>query len=283
MILENRSQFVVGKMCKTLGVSRSGYYDWAVRERSKRAVENDRLIFEIKRAYDKNRKVYGSPRITDELKADGFTCSKNRIARLMRRYGIVAKTKRKFKITTHSKHNLPIARDLIKRDFYPKAPNRIWGSDITYIRTEEGWLYLAVIMDLFSRMIVGWSMKDRLYCEIVLDAFNQAFWRRNPAPGLILHSDHGIQYAGREFRAVLKANNVMCSMSRTGNCYDNACLESFFHTLKTELVYDKKYYTRKEAQSSIFEYIEVFYNRQRRHSLLQNKSPEQFELTSKVT
>lgn len=266
-------------MCEALDVSRSGYYKWVAKGDSNRALENERLVIEIRRIHAKNRRVYGSPRITAELKECGFSCSENRVARLMRINGIMAKTKKKFKITTHSKHNLPIARDLVKRKFYPKVPDTIWGSDITYIPTEEGWLYLAVIMDLFSRKIVGWSMKDRLYREIVLDAFNQALWRRNPKPGLILHSDHGIQYASYEFRSLLNRNDVKCSMSRTGNCYDNACLESFFHTLKTELIYDEHYFTRKEAEKSIFEYIEVFYNRQRRHSLLNNISPERFELT----
>lgn len=270
-------------MCQALGVSRSGYYRWETQRKSKRALENERLVFEIKRVYDKYRKVYGSPRITAELKEKGFPCSENRIARLMRLHYIMAKTKRKFKITTHSKHDLPLARDLVRRNFYPEAPDRIWGSDITYVHTEEGWLYLAVIMDLYSRKIIGWSMKDRLYREIVLEAFNQALWKRNPKPGLIFHSDHGVQYASKEFRALLKAHGARASMSRTGNCYDNACLESFFHTLKTELIYNERYFSRKEAQKSIFEYIEVFYNRQRRHSLLNNKSPEQFESISKFS
>ena len=270
-------------MCRALGVSRSGYYQWESQERSRRQAENDRLAFEIKRVYDKNRGVYGSPRITEELKEMGFICSRNRIARLMNLHGIVAKTKKKFKVTTHSKHLLPLAKDRVKRNFYPERPNQLWGSDITYISTAEGWLYLAVVMDLYSRKIVGWSMKDRLYREIVLEALNQALGQRNPKPGLIFHSDHGVQYASKEFRAALKARGILSSMSRTGNCYDNACLESFFHTLKTELVYDRQYFTRKEAQNSIFEYIEVFYNRQRRHSLLNHRSPAQFELASKFS
>ena len=283
MILENRSHFEVERMCRTMDVSRSGYYRWESQEMSRRDRENERLVFEIRRAHDQSRKVYGSPRITEELKDQGLACSENRIARLMKLHGIAAKTKKKFKVTTHSNHHLPIAKDRVKRDFYPERPNKIWASDITYIGTGEGWLYLTVVMDLYSRKIVGWSMKDRLYREIVLDAFNQALGRRNPPPGLIFHSDHGVQYASKEFREALKARGVLCSMSRTGNCYDNACLESFFHTLKTELVYHERYLTRKEAEKSIFEYIEVFYNRQRRHSLLNHKSPDIFEQTVELS
>lgn len=283
MILENRAHFEVEKMCQTLNVSRSGYYRWESQALSRRDRENTRLVFEIRRAHDQSRKVYGSPRITEELKEQGLKCGENRIARLMKLHGIAAKTKKKFKVTTHSNHRLPLAKDRVKRDFYPSRPNRLWGSDITYISTGEGWMYLAVVMDLYSRKIVGWSMKDRLYREIVLDAFHQALGRRHPKPGLIFHSDHGVQYASKEFREALKAHGVLCSMSRKGNCYDNACLESFFHTLKTELVYHERYLTRKEAEKSIFEYIEIFYNRQRRHSLLNHKSPDEFELTAKFS
>ena len=264
-------------MCQAFGVSRSGYYRWEAQPKSRRNLENERLVFEMRVAFEKNRKTYGSPRITAELKAKGFGCSENRVARLMKKNYIRAKTKKRYKITTHSKHNLPIVKDLVKRDFYPTAPNTIWVSDITYIHTEEGWLYLVIVMDLYSRTIVGWSMRDRLYKELVLEAFNQALWRRKPPPGIIFHSDHGSQYASHEFRLMAEKNRALCSMSRTGNCYDNACAESFFHTLKTELTYDEHYFTRKEGKKSIFEYIEVFYNRQRRHSLLGYKSPEEFE------
>jgi transposase InsO family protein len=201
----------------------------------------------------------------------------------MRRNYIRAKTKRRYRITTHSKHDLPIARDLVKRQFIVPKPNTVWASDITYIRTDEGWLYLAVVMDLYSRRIVGWAMQDRLYRALVMDAFQQAIGRRNPGKGLIFHSDHGSQYASREFRALVRKNNARSSMSRVGNCYDNAVLESFFKTLKTELVHDEQYYARKEARKSIFEYIEVFYNSQRRHSLLGYKSPVEFEQCSKVS
>jgi putative transposase len=270
-------------MCQALGVTRGGYYRWEVRPKSRRAVENERLLFEIRCAYDRSRRTYGSPRITAELNNRGFACSKPRVARLMRRYYIRAKTKRRYRITTHSKHNLPIARDLVKRQFIVPKPNIVWASDITYIKTDEGWLYLAVVMDLYSRRVVGWAMKDRLYREIVMEAFQQAVWRRKPGQGLIFHSDHGSQYASHEFRALVKQNKARSSMSRIGNCYDNAVMESFFKTLKTELVHDEQYYARKEARKSIFEYIEVFYNGQRRHSLLGYKSPAEFEETSKVS
>ena len=270
-------------MCEALGVSKGGYYRWELFPKSRRAVENERLLFEIRCAYDRSRRTYGSPRITADLNARGFSCSRPRIARMMRRHYIRAKTKRRYRITTHSKHNLPIARDLVKRQFVVLKPNTVWVSDITYIRTDEGWLYLAVVMDLYSRRVVGWAMKDRLYREIVMDAFQQAVWRRKPARGLIFHSDHGSQYASYEFRALVRKNKARSSMSRTGNCYDNACMESLFKTFKTELVYDEHYPTRKEAQKSIFEYFEVFYNSQRRHSLLGYKSPAEFEKASKVT
>ena len=266
-----------------MGVTRGGYYRWEMFPKSRRAVENERLLFEIRCAYARSRRTYGSPRITAELNSRGLVCSRPRIARLMRRHYIRAKTKRRYRITTHSKHTLPIVPDLVRRQFIVPQPNQVWVSDITYISTGEGWLYLAVIMDMYSRRVVGWSMKDRLYREIVMDAFQQAIGRRNPKPGLIFHSDHGSQYASHDFRALVKKYHAHCSMSRTGNCYDNACMESLFKTLKTELVYDERYYTRKEAQRSIFEYFEVFYNVQRRHSLLGYKSPAEFEKASKVT
>ncbi len=275
---QHRSSFEVEKMCRLLKVSRSGYYAWQRRPKSKREISNDQLDKEIKEIYESSRQTYGSPRITKELKKrKKIHCSKNRVAARMRKNGIKAKTKRRFKTTTHSKHNHPVAPNHVNQDFKVYKPNQVWVSDITYLWTREGWLYLVVIIDLFSRKVVGWSMNHTLGCELVLNAFQQAFWRNKPPKGLIFHSDRGVQYACKEFRKVIKRYKLIQSMSGAGNCYDNAVSESFFHTLKTELVYFESYQTRTEAKSSVFEYIEMFYNRIRLHSSLNYCSPEEFE------
>jgi len=224
-----------------------------------------------------SRGTYGSPRLTAELRARGIRCGKNRIARLMRLHGIAAKMKRRFKITTHSRHNLPVAENLLNRQFAVDRPNKVWLSDITYIQTQEGWLYLSAVLDLYNRQVIGWSMNDRLTQDLVLNALAQALGRRTPEADAIFHSDRGSQYAGHAFRDVLRNHDFVQSMSGTGNCYDNAVMESFFHTLKTEVVYCERYRTRAEARQSIFEYIEVFYNRIRRHSSLGYLSPLEFE------
>jgi len=247
-----------------------------------RQLENERLLVEIKKAHKNSSKIYGSPRITEEVRENGIKCSRNRVARLMRRNGIAAKAKRRFKTTTDSRHNLPVAKNLLNRQFRVDAPNKVWVSDITYIWTAEGWLYLAVILDLFSRKIVGWSMSDRMTQDIVINAFLQAMWRRKPGAGLMFHSDRGSQYASGDFRRLLLEHGVIQSMSRKGNCYDNAVAESFFHTLKTEVVYHEKYLTREQARKSVFEYIELFYNRVRKHSTLGYCSPWKFEQEAKV-
>jgi len=210
------------------------------------------------------------------LRANGIRCGKNRIARLMRENGIQAKTKRRFKITTDSKHNLPIAENLLDQEFTVDAPNKTWTGDITYIWTKQGWMYLAVVLDLFNREIVGWSMRKRITRDIVIAALAMAIQRKRPHKGLIFHSDRGSQYASHEFRRLLEKHSIIQSMSGKGNCYDNAVTESLFHTLKTELVYFEKYRTRAEARQSIFEYIEIFYNRVRRHSALGYVSPVDF-------
>lgn len=277
-IEKNRSAFAVEKMCRAFKVSKSGYYAQHKRGRSKQAADNEKLDLEIRTAHKKSRALYGSPRITEELNAQGISCSKNRVALRMRKKGIVAKTKRRFKITTKSKHTHPVAENKLNQDFSAKGPNQVWVSDITYLWTREGWLYLAVVLDLFSRKIVGWSMSQSLGQEIVLQALGHALQKRRPAPGLIFHSDQGVQYACRAMRRMLTKNGITQSMSGKGNCYDNAVAESFFHTLKTELVYFEDYQTRAEARGSIFEYIEAFYNRERRHSALSYLSPMHFEL-----
>ena len=277
-IKAHRSAFAVKKMCRVLRVSRSGYYDWFERPDSQRSLENKALVKEIRDIHKNSRKTYGSPRITDELNDRGFVCSCPRTARLMSVNGIKAKTKKKYKVTTNSDHDYPIAPNLLKQNFWTNAAHRIWVGDITYIRTREGWLYLTVIMDLFNRKVVGWSMSDRLTAgTTTIPAFIQAVMQYQPQSGLIFHSDRGIQYACDDFRELLGSFKVIQSMSAKGNCYDNAVAESFFHTLKTELVYHETYRTRTEAKTSLFEYIEVFYNRFRKHSALGYKSPEQYQ------
>jgi len=278
LFIENhRSAFRVEKMCRVLGVSRSGYYSWRKRGFSKRGRSNQALLVKIKKFHEDSRRTYGSPRITADLRANGETCGRNRVARVMRVNGIAAKTKRRFKITTNSKHNHPAAPNLVKQEFVAEKPNQLWTSDITYLWTIEGWLYLSVILDVYSRQIVGWAMKKRLTKGLVISAFKQALSHRTPARDMILHSDQGSQYASGDFQSLLNRYGIRSSMSGKGNCYDNAITETFFHTLKTELVYFKNYQTRKEAKLSVFEYIEVFYNRQRRHSSLGYKSPVDFE------
>ena len=271
-----RSLYRVEKMCRILQVSRSSYYTWKKRGKSMREKANERLVLKIKGIHEKSRKTYGSPRITVALRASGIRCGKNRIARLMRENGIVAKTKRRFKITTDSKHKLPISPNLLNQDFTADAPHKKWTGDITYIWTMQGWMYPPVVLDLFNREIVGWSMRKRITRDIVIDALSMAIQRKRPQKGLIFHSDRGSQYASHEFRKLLKKHHVIQSMSGKGNCYDNAVTESFFHTLKTELVYFETYRTRSEARQSIFEYMEIFYNRFRMHSYLGYVSPVDF-------
>jgi len=276
--IENqRSAFEAEKMCLALKISKSGYYAWRVRPKSTRNLANEKLDQHIRIIYEQSKGTYGSPRITEELNKQEIACSENRVAARMRKNNIKAKTKKRFKVTTHSKHNHPIAENLLNQDFTAQRPDQVWASDITYLWTREGWLYLSVILDLFSRKIVGWSMSHRLGQELVLNAFQQALWRRKPGPGIIFHSDRGVQYACTAFRNLLKDQKFIQSMSGKGNCYDNAVVESFFHTLKTELVYFETYFTREDARNSIFEYIETHYNRFRMHSTLNYCSPVQFE------
>jgi len=270
--------FLVGLMCKTLEVSRSGFYAWLGREESDRACKDRRLTALIQGIFTEGRGVYGVPRVHEVLHQRGTGCSRKRVARLMRQAGLRSKTKRRFRVkTTDSKHAHPIAPDRLGQGFHADAVNKIWLSDMTYIPTDEGWLYLASTMDLRSRKIVGWSMASTMHATIVIDALCMAIDQRQPEPGLIHHSDRGVQYGSAEFRAVLDAHGLVASMSRKGNCYDNAVKESFFHTLKTELVNHVRYRTRDEARASVFEYIEAFYNRQRIHSSLGYQSPSDFE------
>lgn len=264
-------------MCRMLSVSRSGYYAWLVRSESARSVDNRRMLAKIRAIHARSRKTYGSPRVYKKLRADGEICGEGRVARLMAANGIRAKQKRKFRVTTDSRHNLPVAENVLSRQFDVAEPNRVWACDITYIPTGEGWLYLSAVMDLYSRKIVGWSMSDRLERPLVIDALIMAQRRRKPAEGMLHHSDRGSQYASHEYRTDLRMYGMTPSMSRKGDCWDNAPVESFFGTLKTELVHHRKYRTREEARRDIFEYIEVFYNRERLHSSLGYLSPTDFE------
>ena len=278
-ISDHREIFRVDRMCNVLDVSRSGYYAWRKRPESLRVKKNRKLAAQIKVIHSqKHKKVYGSPRIYRDLKDIGVSCSPNRVARVMKKEGIRAIVPRKYKATTDSKHNFPIAPNLLKQDFDVKEPNKVLLADITYIATVEGWLYLASVMDLGSRRIKGWSMNNRLTKELALNALKMSICNHPEAKEIIHHSDRGSQYASNEYQKLLKDNGLICSMSRKGNCWDNAPMESFFHTLKTEWVYRFKYKTRREAKASLFDYIEMFYNRQRRHSALQYMNPCQYEL-----
>jgi len=269
-----RSAFRVKKMCRALNISRSAYYGWKRRPMSIRKKRDNELMDHIRKAYALGRKTYGSPRVTRELKSQGIVCGKNRVARLMRTEGIQAKMKRRYKVTTHSRHTRPIVPNLLTGKIV-NASDTVWVSDITYINTYEGWLYLAVVLDIFSRSVVGWSMGERLTDDLTVNALMQALLKRNPSSGLIFHSDRGSQYASRRFKTILSSYRIVQSMSGKGNCYDNAYAESFFSTVKTELGY--RYGSRSVARQNIFEYIEVFYNRIRRHSALNYVSPLEYE------
>lgn len=263
-------------------VSRSGFYEWLNRSPSHRDIQNRRLKELIKIIFSKKRKVYGTRRILRELAKDGIIVSRRRVKNLMMEAGLFCSTKRKFRVTTDSKHNLPVAPNLLKRQFHVARPNRYWVGDITYVRTKNGWLYLAVVIDLYSRQIVGWSMAERMHATLVNDALLMAIWRRKPETGLIWHTDRGSQYASASHRRILKQHQILQSMSRKGNCWDNAVAESFFGTLKKELVHQCQFKNQQEAKNAIFEYIEVFYNKTRAHSKNNYLAPEEFEKLHKT-
>lgn len=273
---ERRFEFPTAVMCRVLGVSRSGYYDWRERPLSERDQEDERLKVAIRVAHKRNRETYGVRRLQPELAADGFAAGRDRIDRLRKELGIRCKQKRKFKATTNSDHSLPVAPNLLEQTFTAERPNQVWLTDITYIGTEEGWLYLAGIKDMVSCEIVGYAMGARMTQELVGHALFRAVHAKCPPPGLIHHSDRGSQYCSHSYRKLLDQFNMQASMSRRGNCYDNAPMESFWGSLKNELVHHRHYATRAEAEASIREYIEIFYNRQRRHSRLGNLAPAVF-------
>ena len=266
------------KMCRVLQVSSTGYYDWLKREPSRRAQSNAALDEKIVEIYKEHRGRYGALRILRDLIVAGFHCSLNRVKRRMQKLKLKSIIKRKFKVTTDSKHSLPVAPNLLQRDFTASAPNQKWVGDITYVRTQQGWLYLAVVIDLYSRTVVGWAMSKRINKQLVCDALNKALWRQGFPKGVIMHTDRGSQYCSNKYQKMIKNHDLLCSMSRKGNCWDNAVAESFFKTLKVELIYQTTYKTREQAHQDIFEYIEVYYNRKRRHSALDYQTPNEVEL-----
>jgi putative transposase len=278
-IEDRRTDYPVRVLCEVLEVSPAGYYAWRSRPESQRSAANRELVDDIKQVHRDVCGRYGSPRIHRELKDRGRGVSRGRIERLMRHHGIRAIMARpRWVRTTNSRHNLPIAPNLLDRNFVAAAPNQVWLADITYVETDKGWLYLATVMDLYSRRIVGWAMADHLRTELPLAALRMAIAAKRPGAGLIHHSDRGVQYASEEYRKVIRSAGFQASMSRKGNCYDNAPMESFFHTLKTELVHHRHYETREDARRDIFAYIEGFYNRTRRHSAIGYISPIAMEL-----
>ncbi len=274
----HQDQWPVRLLCETLEVSPAGYYAWRQRPRSGRGQQRDALLVEVRAIHAQFKARYGSPRIHAELAARGHACCVNTVARVMREAGIAAKTARKFRCTTtDSNHDLPVAENLLDREFDPAAPNESWVADITYIPTREGWLYLAAVEDLYSRRVVGWAMDEHMESRLVVDALAMAVQRRLPGEGLLAHSDRGSQYASEHYQRLLARHGITCSMSRRADCWDNAPMESFFASLKKELIHGADFAARAEARAAIFEYIEVFYNVQRRHSSLGYVSPAEYE------
>jgi transposase InsO family protein len=283
VIADHTDEWPVTWMGEALEVSASGYYAWAARPESPTEGRRQELVGIIQEVHAEVKGRYGSPRMTPELKARGHDCSENTVAKLMRAHGIKAKAPRRFVRTTDSNHRLPVAANLLARDFDPSGPNESWAADITYIPTREGWLYLAVVEDLFSRMIVGWSMAETMESRLVVDALEMALARRRPGAGLLAPSDRGSQYASDHYQRVLASEGIVCSMSEVGQCWDNAPVESFFGRLKCEVAPGATFPTREKARAEIFEYLEVFYNRVRRHSSLGFVSPVEFERTHNQT
>ena len=278
-IRDHQNQFPVEIQCAVLGVSRSGFYAWMKRPPSTLAMRRDELIAKIQEAHVESDRTYGSPRVYQALKASGVACCENTFAKLMRAKRLRAKTRRAFVVkTTYSRHDLPVAKNALNREFYPDRKDAVWTADITYIPTGEGWLFLAVVMDLFSRRVVGWATADHMKTELIEKALRMALQHRRPTGELLHHSDRGVQYASESYQTLLSQHGIEPSMSRKGNCYDNAVTESFFSTLKRERTHHEKYATREAARRSLFEYIEVFYNRQRLHSTLGYRSPADYEL-----
>jgi transposase InsO family protein len=268
--------FALNELCEALDVSISGYRAWKRGGTpDRRRLTDVQMLAVIGAIHAELKGAYGSPRMVRELRLRGFTASKERVERLMRENGIRARHKRRYKVTTDSKHGLPVAANLLDRNFTPAAPNQVWSADITYLRTDEGWLYLAIVLDLFNREVIGWSLKPRMTTDLVTDALTMAWFRKRPGPGVMHHSDRGSQYASYAFQEKLKEFDMTCSMSRKGNCWDNAPTESWFNSFKNERVHGVRFATHADMRAASFEYIEVFYNRKRQHSTLAYRSPIQ--------
>lgn len=276
-IEQGKLEYPVTLLCRVLGLSAQGYYAWRSRPMSVRAEADMNLSAKIRVIHAESKERYGSPRVHDELLDQGIPCGRKRVERLMRQESLRAKAGRKFRVTTDSSHDKPVAPDLVQRNFCAPSPNKIWVGDITYLWTAEGWLYLAVFIDLYSRMVVGWSIGTRLHASLVTLAFARAVVRRRPKSGLIVHTDQGTQYASEAFKNALADAHARQSMGSRGDCYDNAVAESFFHSFKVEAVYGSDIETRREMEYEAFEYIERFYNKKRKHSAIALRSPEQFE------
>jgi transposase InsO family protein len=272
-----RAKLPVTRLCDALEVSPSGYYAWAQRPPSQRAVADAKLVPVIRACHAQSRGTYGSPRVHQDLQALGHRVSRKRVARLMRREGVSARPPKRYRATTQSKHPLPVAPNVVARNFQSDGPNRVWVTDMTYVWTWEGWLFLAAIVDVFSRRIVGWAVADHLRTKLALEALGMALGIRHPDQGLVHHSDRGCQYASEAYRSELAARGIVCSMSRVGDCWDNAVAESFFATLKTELIHRRPWPTKSEARAAIHDYIGAFYNPNRRHSSLGYLSPMDYE------
>jgi transposase InsO family protein len=277
-MIKNQSAFhSIQRLCQAFDLSTSSYYRWLKCPVGKRQREDQKLSEDIKRIFKKSRSTYGSPRMQRALREEGKRHGKVRLRRLMKELNLKPKAARLFKVTTNSQHNKPVAPNILGQRFSPYAANVAWATDITYIRTDEGWLYLATVIDLYSRRIIGWSMGTRLVTKLIIDALAMALLQRKPPQGVIHHSDRGSQYCSAVYQALLSKHGFICSMSGKGNCYDNAVMESFYHTLKVELIYGHRYRTRGKAIMAIFDYIEIFYNRERLHSSLDYQTPEAFE------
>lgn len=276
-VAQHANRFQITRLCSVLGVSRRGYYDWLNRPESARSISDRALLIEIRRVFLEYRQAYGAPRIHEVLRDEGQSCGLNRVARLMNVANIVPKAVRKFKVTTDSRNTIKPAKNLLKRQFTAEKPNEKWVADVTFIPTREGWLYFAGVLDLNSRRIVGWSTSNKLNSQLAQRALSYAIDARKPPKGLLVHSDRGAEYAAKNYQELLRSNHMVCSMSRLGNCWDNAVMESFFHSMKTELVHHEDYRTRSDATASLFEYVELFYNRRRKHSHIDYQSPVEFE------
>lgn len=281
-IKQQSVDYGISILCQFMKVCRSAYYAWLQAPESKRALENKALSEKITDIFKASRQTYGARRVKRELARQGENVSLRRIGKLMKAAGLICKTVKKFKVTTCSNHDKPISPNLLKRNFNVSQKNQCWVGDITYVATQNGWLYLATVIDLYSRKVIGWSMADHMRAELVNDALLMAIWKRKPSKGLIWHTDRGSQYASDSHRSILKDHSITQSMSRKGDCWDNAVAESFFHTLKTELIHHREFKNQVQAKAEVFEYIEVFYNRTRIHSSNNYLSPENYEITQKT-